>query len=156
MPNSFMQVSHGEHFSAIDIGGWPALNQAQFAHAVLPTPMPGKLFPAEALQSSGAIVSLNVFPPHTSMPFFHRHQQFEELYLFVQGRGQFWLDDQVFDVQEGSLVRVAPQGVRCWRNNSDQPLYFVVIQTVAGSMQSIQTIEDGVPVAKPVQWPEPL
>lgn len=153
MSHSFVKVTHGAHFSALDIGGWQALQQAQFVHAAFAKPVPGKFFPADALQSSGAIVSLNVLPPHSSMPFFHRHQQLEELYLFVQGRGQFWLDEQVFEVQAGSLVRVAPAGVRCWRNHSAEPLYFVVLQVVAGSLPGGQTIEDGVRVDQALEWP---
>jgi len=86
------------------------------------------------------------------MPFYHRHREHEELYIFLKGRGQFMVDGSVVDVQEGSVIRVAPEGVRTWRNHSQEDLYYIVIQAKAGTLQS-GTIEDGVVSPERVSWP---
>jgi hypothetical protein len=57
------------------------------------------------------------------------------------------------DVREGSVIRVAPDGVRTWRNHSQEDLYYIVIQAMAASM-SATAIEDGVMYQGMVMWPE--
>jgi mannose-6-phosphate isomerase-like protein (cupin superfamily) len=79
-------------------------------------------------------MSLNVVPPGKAIPFLHRHQQNDEVYFVVGGRGQFLVDGQYIDVEEGSVLRITPQGARAWRNNSDAPLYFLCIQYRADSV----------------------
>ncbi|TJY42024.1 hypothetical protein E5161_11165 [Cohnella pontilimi] len=69
------------------------------------------------------------------------------------GRGQFQVDGQIFDVKEGTTVRVAPEGERTLRNNGTGDLYFIVVQAQAGSLrQWVET--DGVILDKPVTWQE--
>jgi len=46
------------------------------------------------------------------------------------------------DVKEGTVIRVAPEGVRTWRNDSSEDLYFIVIQAKAGSYSG-KEISDG-------------
>jgi len=46
------------------------------------------------------------------------------------------------DVKEGTVIRVAPEGVRTWRNNSSEGLYFIVIQSKADSYSG-KEISDG-------------
>ena len=55
-----------------------------------------------------------------AMPIHHSHKKNEEAYISVKGHGQeVQVDDDVIDVKEGSIVRIAPAGKRIWRNNSD-------------------------------------
>lgn len=150
--NSHFTVRSGAQYRALDIGGWANLHNARFQHAALQNEMPGKLFASQLLQCSGCILSLNMLPAHSDMPFFHQHQQFEELYLIISGQGEFWLDDDVFPVQAGSVVKVEPAAARCWRNTGDEPLYFAVLQTQSGVMPTDHSIEDGRLVAKEVLW----
>jgi mannose-6-phosphate isomerase-like protein (cupin superfamily) len=75
----------------------------------------------------------------------------EEIYIFIQGNGEFQVDGSVFPVSEGTVVRVDCDGERCWRNNSDEDLYWLVIQARAGSYQG-ETSEDGIGVEKRVSW----
>jgi hypothetical protein len=37
-------------------------------------------------------------------------------------------------VAEGSVLRLAPAAARAWRNNSDDPLYFLCLQYQADSV----------------------
>jgi len=144
----------GDSFTAAHIGKWADLDRYAFQHPKLPKPHPGKLFLKKELKLTGMEVSLNKLPPGTQMPFYHKHQENEELYLFIKGTGQFQIDGEVVDVHEGTAIRVAPEGVRTWRNNSSEDLYFVVIQAKAQSLSG-EDISDGIGVEGPVEWPDP-
>ena len=54
--------------------------------------------------------------------------------------------------QEGTALRVAPDGARTWRNNSTEDLYYVVIQAKADTMKD-GPIGDGMLVKEPINWP---
>nr|WP_246320573.1 cupin domain-containing protein [Paenibacillus qinlingensis] len=97
-------------------------------------------------------VSLNHLPPQGEIPFYHKHQQNEELYIFLQGQGQIQVDGNEIDVHEGTSVRIAPDGVRVLRNTSaTEGLHFIVIQAKENSL--IQWVEsDGIILDQPVQW----
>ncbi|NVO00848.1 MAG: cupin domain-containing protein [Geobacteraceae bacterium] len=142
----------GENFSAVQVGAFDRLNDYKFTHERLDFEIEGKLFLHQLLGLTSAEISLNKMPPKTSMPFYHTHRNNEEVYLFVGGTGEFEVDGQRIPVSEGTVVRVAPHGVRCWRNNSDQPLYYIVIQAPFGGFTGDGSINDGVGVEKRVEW----
>jgi hypothetical protein len=52
---------------------------------------------------------------------------------------------------EGSLIRIASDGKRTWRNNSDKPLIFMVIQAKNDSLDKY-FVEDGFSVREEVKW----
>ncbi len=62
------------------------------------------------------------------------------------------VDHEVIDVCEGSIVRISPQGLRTWRNTSDEPLVYVVVQVRENSLRQ-HTFEDGIPNTDPINWP---
>ena len=104
------------------------------------------------LNLTSAEISINQLPPKQSLPFYHRHQLNEEIYLFIRGEGEFQVDDRVFPTQEGTAVRVDCEGDRCIRNTSaTEMLIYIVIQSRADSYTD-HTIQDGVSVQKPVSW----
>jgi len=144
----------GQNFTAAHIGKWDGLDKYTFKHPKLPGEYPGKLFLKNVLKLTGMEVSLNKLPPGTQMPFYHKHKEHEELYLFIKGKGQFQIDGRVVDVREGTVIRVAPDAVRTWRNNSSEDLYFIVIQAKAGSLSG-EDISDGIGVGHRVKWPDP-
>ena len=47
--------------------------------------------------------------------YWHKHSQVEEVYVFLGGRGQMGLNDDVVDVTAGSIVRVSPETWITWR-----------------------------------------
>jgi len=69
----------------------------------------------------------------------------EELYIFLKGKGKFCVDGDWFEVQEGSVIKVAPNGIRTWRSSSSEELLFIVIQAKAGTLEG-GSIQDGIPV----------
>ena len=141
----------GEHFAVMNLGDFAGLDQFMFEAPEANLQVEGKVFLKERLHLTSAEISLNKLPPGKSLPFYHKHRLNEEIYLFIKGQGEFQVNDQVFPVQEGTIVRVDQDGERCWRNTSDEDLYCVVIQSRAGSY-SDQTIQDGIAVQKRVSW----
>ncbi|MGA2079212.1 MAG: cupin domain-containing protein [Holophaga sp.] len=95
----------------------------------------GKLFIGRTLGLSGMEVSLNALAPGGAVPFLHAHKQNEELYLFLDGEGEFQVDGRIIPVRAGSALRVAPAGMRGWRNTGAAPLTFLCIQAKAGSLE---------------------
>ncbi|MGO4499490.1 cupin domain-containing protein [Paenibacillus sp. 2RAB27] len=112
----------------------------------------GKIFLKDSLQLTSMEVSLNHLPPQGEIPFYHKHQQNEELYIFLQGQGQIQVDGNEIDVHEGTSIRIAPDGVRALRNTSaTQGLHFIVIQAKENSLtQWVET--DGIIQDQPVEW----
>jgi len=95
------------------------------------------------LALSGSEISVNELPAGASVPFVHSHKRNEEVYIILKGKGQFYVDGDEFDVEEGSVIRVDPAGARCLRADGQSPIRYVCIQTEANSLvQSTQ--HDGV------------
>ncbi|PKF49489.1 cupin domain-containing protein [Enterovibrio nigricans] len=145
-------LSKGENHTAISAGELNNIGNFTFTHDALPVDVEGKVFISQALGMTGGILSLNKLPPNTSMPFHHTHIEHEEVYIILDGHAEFRVDDQRFEAKTGSVVRIAPQGVRCWRNLSDTPLYYATFQVKMGKSVNTNTIEDGRGVNLPVEW----
>lgn len=153
MDSAGLEIIEGKNFSGAQVGVLNNLDHYQFFHPLgKGRGFPGKLFLKEPLAMTGMEVSMNKLPAGQSVPFYHQHREHEELYIFLRGKGQFLIDGNVIDVQEGSVIRVAPDGVRTWRNHSQEDLVYIVIQAKAGSLSANQ-IEDGVVLPEKVSWP---
>ncbi len=144
-------TSEGTNHVAVDLGKFDELMDYTYIHPKLMKEVSGKLFTGELLKSTGAELSFTILPPHFQSPFFHRHQKHEEIYIFLKGTGQFQVDDTVFDITEGSVIRIAPQGSRIYRNNSENPLIFICIQVPAGTLES-RYVEDGLRAKGDILW----
>lgn len=145
-------ANNGKQYSVENLGALNSWGRHSFTHSAFPKPIPGKKFVKDALGLSGMEISFNTVPGHGAIPFYHKHNANEELYLFLAGRGEMQVDDQTFAVSEGSAVRVAPAGKRAWRNTSDDALVFVVIQARAGTLPQ-GDISDGEVISGDVIWP---
>ena len=113
--------------------------------------IPGKMFGGAALGATGGEFSMQMFQPGTETGFLHTHKTHEELYFFLGGRGEFQVDGQVFPVEEGSVVRVAPDGKRSVRNNGTAPLVMLCVQ-YRGNTFTAEDAADGVILNEPVKW----
>jgi mannose-6-phosphate isomerase-like protein (cupin superfamily) len=141
----------GATWTAAQTGPLEKLGAYAFAHPLAAKDIEGKLFLKEALGLTGMEVSLNKLPARKFVPWFHKHRENEELYIFLKGRGEFMVDGEVVPVMEGTVIRVAPGGARTWRNNSEEDLYYVVIQAKAGTLPA-GTISDGEMLPGRVRW----
>jgi len=135
-------ISHGENHSAINLGQFDSLMEHSYLHPKLHKEIEGKVFAGEILGTTGAEISFQTLPPYEDISFKHQHHNNEEIYIFLKGSGQFQVDNDLFDVSEGSVIRVSPSGKRTYRNTSDKPLIFICIQAKANSLDGY-FIEDG-------------
>jgi mannose-6-phosphate isomerase-like protein (cupin superfamily) len=152
MTQSIPNARTAPHVAVADLGPFAELRQFTFETLELPMKVEGKVFLKQILALSSSETSFNNLPPKTSVPFSHKHRLNEEIYIFVQGKGEFQVDDSMFSVCEGTVVRVDPEGERSMRNTSEvEDLCWIVIQARAGSYPG-HTIQDGFGVQKRVSW----
>ena len=144
------KISGGQNFTAITVG-----NLSELSNYVLTlspeVQIPGKVFLGEALNTTGAEISLQSFAVGSQTGFLHKHKNHEEIYLFIAGKGEFQVDGEIFTVGEGSLVRVAPEGIRSVRNTGDVELVMLCIQYTANSFTA-EDATDGDILADEVKW----
>ena len=113
--------------------------------------IPGKIFGGQALGSTGGEFSFQVFAPGQETGFLHTHKNHEELYFFLKGKGEFQVDGDIFPVEEGSVIRVAPEGRRSVRNNGSDPLVMLCVQ-YRGNTFTKEDATDGDILNEPVKW----
>ena len=144
------KIAKAVNFSAISVGKLDELGEymLQLGPEVK---IPGKVFGGAALQATGSEFSFQVFQPGTETGFLHTHKTHEELYFFLAGKGEFQVDGEVFPVEEGSVVRVSPDGKRSVRNNGTAPLVMLCIQ-YRGNTFTAEDAADGVILNEPVKW----
>jgi mannose-6-phosphate isomerase-like protein (cupin superfamily) len=145
------QTVRGTNFTCFHAGPKEAWTQFRVDPPEVPIPVSGKVFLRSLLGSEGLEMSLNVVPPGKGMPFLHKHQQNEEVYVVVGGRGQFLVNGEYIDVAEGSVLRISPPAARAWRNNTDVPLYFLCLQYRADNVIQGGTF-DGQRVEGELAW----
>ena len=113
--------------------------------------IPGKVFGGSAVGATGGEFSFQSFAPGTETGFIHTHKTHEELYFFLSGKGEFQVDGEVFNVEEGSVVRVAPAGKRSVRNNGTEPLLMLCVQYCGNTFTS-EDDADGIILNEKVEW----
>ena len=109
------------------------------------------VFGGQAVGANGGEFSFQVFAPGQETGFLHTHKNHEELYFFLRGRGEFQVDGEVFPVEEGSVVRVSPDGRRCVRNNGTEPLVMLCVQ-YRGNTFTAEDAADGNILNEPIEW----
>ncbi len=144
MSKEIQTVAQNTNFKAVCVGPWAEI--AQFAAGEVK----GKVFLKDALGTSGSELSVGALPAHTALPFFHAHKQNEEVYIVLQGSGKMQVDEDVFDLKEGSVVRVSPKGSRSLKSGAEGLIY-LCLQTKAGSLEE-WTGKDAVFTQTPAKW----
>lgn len=142
--------SDGKNYTAVEVGGMNELSQ----YTLVLSPeiqIPGKVFLGTLLGTTGGEISFQSFAPNSETGFLHTHKTHEELYIFISGKGEFQVDDNVFAISEGSVVRVAPEGRRSVRNNSNEPLVMICVQYKVNAF-SADDATDGVILDNQVNW----
>jgi quercetin dioxygenase-like cupin family protein len=71
------------------------------------------------LDSRDLGVSLFRYAPDLRNPMSHSHGEQEEAYVVVSGSGRVRLDDEVRDLRQWDIVRVAPEVVRAFEAGPD-------------------------------------
>ena len=113
------------------------LNQGEkFAHASVGSVhgFEGKQFVKDATGATSCEISFGSLPSGAAVPFYHSHKANEENYIILSGSGRFQVNDEVFDISEGSVIRVATNCDRNLKCTSDQPMTYICIQAKEGSL----------------------
>jgi quercetin dioxygenase-like cupin family protein len=76
-------------------------------------------FGRKHLDSSDLGVSLFRYTANLRSPFAHSHREQEEAYVVVAGSGRVLLDDEVQELRQWDLLRVAPEVVRAFEAGPD-------------------------------------
>lgn len=145
------KIKENINYTAVDLGNLEELMQYSLIHKVNKQKIEGKVFLKEATNSTGTEISLNSLAAKTEQPYFHIHYKNEESYIILKGHGYFQVDDECFEIKEGSVIRVAPKGVRGIRNDSDETMIYMVVQSKENSLEEYTT-DDGERVAFNPKW----
>ncbi|HYX05437.1 MAG TPA: cupin domain-containing protein [Bacteroidales bacterium] len=145
------KLSENTNYSAVNMGDLKDLGDYSLVHPVSKKLIEGKVFLKEATHATGAEISFNALPPHSEQPYFHIHRKNEETYIIIRGHGFFQVDEDCFEIKEGSVIRVAPAGKRGISNSSDEIMIYMVIQSKEHSLEEYTT-NDGTRVPAEPKW----
>jgi mannose-6-phosphate isomerase-like protein (cupin superfamily) len=72
----------------------------------------------------------------------HRHKTTEEIYFVASGMLQFKIEDEVMDVGEGTVVRMAPQVTRSvWNEGPDDAVLIMCSVRTDDPGADVETVE---------------
>ena len=89
----------------------------------------------DALNLTGAEISINALPAGASVPFVHSHKQNEEIYAILEGKGYAVIDGNKVDLTAGDWVRVSPSAKRQFFASADTAIKYVCIQVKQNSLE---------------------
>lgn len=135
------KLSESENYTAVNLGSLNDLMDYSLVHPVNKKLIEGKVFLKDPTKSTGTEISFNMLPPHAEQPYFHIHRKNEETYIILKGFGFFQVDEDCFQINEGSVIRVAPQGKRGICNSSDETMIYMVIQSKENSLEEYTTAD---------------
>lgn len=120
--NSIEKLGVGEKFTHVSVGNLQSFD--------------GKLFLKDAIEASSCEISFGSLPSGNAVPFFHSHKDNEEIYIILSGKGRFQVNDDVFDIAEGSVIRVSTNCDRNLKCTSEQPMTYICIQAKENSLSN--------------------
>ncbi|MDC1038016.1 cupin domain-containing protein [Candidatus Marinimicrobia bacterium] len=82
--------------------------------------------------------------------FLHKHENQEEIYILLNGKGVIYLDGELIDLNPGDVVRVNPEVYRAIKADDESELVCLIVGAlpVEGfprSANSKTLIDDGIP-----------
>jgi mannose-6-phosphate isomerase-like protein (cupin superfamily) len=145
------KLSENINYSAVNLGTLDDIKDYSLIHPVSKRLIEGKVFLKDATKSTGTEISFNSLPPKSEQPYFHIHKKNEETYIVLKGFGFFQVDEDCFDIKEGSIIRVAPKGKRGICNTSTEAMIYMVIQSKENSLEEYTTT-DGERIPVEPKW----
>ncbi len=94
----------------------------------------GKLSVKESTGATSCEISFGTLPTGAAVPFFHSHKANEENYIILSGAGRFQVNNEAFDIAEGSVIRVSTNCDRNIKCTSETPMTYICIQAKEGSL----------------------
>lgn len=146
-----IKIAENVDFTAVNIGILNQLDEYSTLNPKTRRKIEGKVFLKDATKSTGTEISYNILPAKTELPYFHVHRKNEETYMILSGSGQFQVDEDCFDISEGSVIRVSPKGKRGMINTSDEAMIYIVVQARENSLEEYTT-DDGSLIDFEAKW----
>ena len=128
------KIAEGKNFTAVDFGKMKDLGDYVLNFGEVK--IPGKVFGGQVLGTKG---------------FYHTHKTHEELYFVLSGKGEYQVDGVNIPLQEGSVVRVSPEGKRAIHNNGTEPMVVLCVQYRETPFTQ-EDAHDGVILQEQVKW----
>ena len=145
------KLSQNDNYNAINLGNLNELMNYSLIHPVNKQEIEGKVFLKDATKATGSEISFNSLPANSEQPYFHTHRKNEETYIIIKGFGFFQVNEDCFEIAEGSVIRVAPNGKRGIKNSSDDTMIYMVVQSKENSLEEYTT-KDGERVPFNPKW----
>jgi mannose-6-phosphate isomerase-like protein (cupin superfamily) len=76
-------------------------------------------FARKHLESEHLGITYLRYAPNVRSPMAHSHREQEEAYVVVRGSGQIRLDDEIHELRQWDVVRIAPATIRAVEAGSD-------------------------------------
>lgn len=95
----------------------------------------GKEFLKDSTGATSCEISFGTLPTGAAVPFFHSHKANEENYIILSGSGKFQVDSEVFEISEGSVIRVATGCDRNLKCTSEEPMTYICIQAKENALE---------------------
>ena len=89
----------------------------------------------DALNLTGAEISINVLPQGAGVPFVHAHKQNEEIYGILEGAGTAVIDGQRVPLAAGDWLRIAPAAKRQFFASDTSAIKYLCIQVKDHSLE---------------------
>jgi mannose-6-phosphate isomerase-like protein (cupin superfamily) len=144
-------ISENKNYTAVNVGRLENIENYSLIHPKLKTEIKGKVFLKDPTKSTGTEISFTKIPPKSELGYFHIHFKDEEIYIILKGSGYYQVDDDCFPIQEGSVIRVSPEGVRSLCNTSEEDMIYICIQAKENSLEEYTT-DDGKRIACSPKW----
>jgi len=143
------KIAEGKNFAAVDFDKINDLDE--YVLAMGDVKIPGKVFGGQALGTNGSEFSFQIYAPGQEGGFYHSHKTHEELYFVLSGKGEYQVDGVNIPLQEGSVVRVSPEGKRTIHNNGTEPMVVLCVQ-YRETLFTQDDATDGVILQEQVKW----
>lgn len=145
------KISENKNYTAINIGNLEDLKEYSLIHPISKKEINGKLFLKNPTNATGTEISFTTLAPKAELGYFHFHNKDEETYIVLKGEGYYQVDEDCFPIKAGSIIRVAPEGIRSLCNTSSEEMVYICIQTKEHSLEK-HTTDDGSRVEYNSKW----
>ena len=136
-------TKQGKNFTVVNVGKLSDIKD--YLLTLGDIKIPGKVFVGQALNATGSELSFQSLAPNQDSGFLHTHKNHEELYFILKGDGIFDVDGKRFPVSEGSIVRIAPNGKRAFKNTGSSEMLVLCVQYKANSFSDDdEPLKDGI------------
>ncbi|GET24287.1 cupin domain-containing protein [Prolixibacter sp. NT017] len=147
------KIAENKDYTAVNLGSMDDIKNHSLIHPKSGKEVKGKVFLKELTKATGTEISFTSLPPKTELGYFHIHNKDEETYVIIKGSGFYQVNNDCFPIKEGSVIRVAPEGVRSLCNTSDEDMVYICVQSKMNSLEE-HTTDDGSRVVYESKWKE--